>query len=160
MPIAALRETLTKSPSLLHEIHPIKCEELVGAVLRDHMDCEVKHVGRTGDGGIDLILISGSTQFVVQVKRRVDPQSTEGIVPIRELIGAMILGEHKNGIFVSTSKTFSKAAKLAASVVPAKTKNIEKLELIDCRTFVELLHLTGPQITQPWQDRNWRKEFW
>ena len=160
VPIAALRETIRKSPDILYQIHPTKFEELVGSVLKDHMDCEVHHVGKTGDGGIDLILVKAQKRFVVQVKRRTHPDSTEGIAPIRELIGAMILTGHKNGIFVSTSEKFSLAAKVAAVAVPAKTKEIERIELIDCPSFAAILELTRDKLHRPWEKSEWQVKFW
>lgn len=33
-------------------------EELVASIFRDHYDCEVQVVGKSNDGGVDLILIN------------------------------------------------------------------------------------------------------
>jgi hypothetical protein len=70
VPVNALRRELTKNLRLLAELHPTKMEELVGAILSDFMDCEVVHTGRTGDGGIDLLLLDGDTPYVEPRARR------------------------------------------------------------------------------------------
>ncbi|MBL3601863.1 MAG: restriction endonuclease [gamma proteobacterium endosymbiont of Lamellibrachia anaximandri] len=160
IPMNTLRGVLSQDNSLLYHLHPTKFEKLVGSVFRDHLDCEVRHLGRTGDGGIDLLLIQGEKQTVIQVKRRSNKSATEGVAPIRELIGAMILRGNKNGVFVTTANTFSGPAKSAASLAPKKTSDIEKIELVDCGSLIELLNLTMPKISAPWKNRNWSIEYW
>jgi len=160
VPITALRQALSKNPDVVHSIHPRKCEELVGAVLKDHMHCEVQHVGRTGDGGIDLILVTRDEPFIVQVKRRADPRAVEGVAIIRELIGAMILAGSSNGIFVTTAKSFSKSARSAAKLAPVMTPNIRTLQLIDYPSFVRLMSLTLVKLGEPWQGAQWSDMLW
>lgn len=160
LPINTLRNYLSKHTGILYDIHPTKLEQLVGSVFRDHYECEVRHLGRTGDGGVDLLLIQGERQTVVQVKRRSKKNVTEGVAPIRELIGAMILQGKKDGMFVTTAKSFSMPAKSAASQAPTKTADINKIELINCGKLVDILDLTMPKITAPWENRRWNEEYW
>jgi len=62
---------LASRPEILPRIEPPKFEHLVADVLKDRWaPCDVKLVGGTGDGGIDVILIMGeSEEYLVQVKR-------------------------------------------------------------------------------------------
>jgi hypothetical protein len=45
-------------------------EELVASVLPEHFACTAHVVGKTNDGGVDLILIDADEPIIVQVKRR------------------------------------------------------------------------------------------
>lgn len=65
VPILALRRALRKNKSLLFNIHPTQMERLVGSVFSDYFSCEVIHVGKSRDGGIDLLLIDGDGQYVI-----------------------------------------------------------------------------------------------
>ena len=84
------------------------------------MDCEIKLVGKSHDGGKDLILLNGENQTFVQVKRRTQANKVEGVSCIRDLIGASIIGEAKACVFVTTANHFSKPAQDAAKKVVEK----------------------------------------
>lgn len=45
-------------------------EELVASVFRDFYECEVEVVGKSNDGGVDVIVIDSDNPIMVQVKRR------------------------------------------------------------------------------------------
>ena len=149
-PLNSLRMVLNDRPTLLHEIHPKKLEQLVGSVFRDHLDCEVRHVGRTSDGGIDLILIDASEPQVVQVKRRANPKSREGVEALREFIGAMVLDERRKGIFVTTADRYTRGAKNAARQAQILGV-VDQLDLIDVHRFIEMLRVTHTKVDLPWQ---------
>ncbi|MDM8161479.1 restriction endonuclease [Labilibaculum sp. K2S] len=70
VPILSLRTYLTQQNEKIFEIHHRKMEELVASVFREYFACEVKIVGKSCDGGIDLILIMSDNPILVQVKRR------------------------------------------------------------------------------------------
>lgn len=147
VPISTLRRELLQRPKIAHELNPTRFEKLVGDILRG----EVIHVGKTNDGGIDLILINseeGST--IVQVKRRTKVNSTEGVVPIRELIGTMAINNHKQAIFVTTAKKYSKQAQ-EARVKVIQNKVVDKIELIDFPKFIDILKLTSHKQERPWE---------
>ena len=149
-PLNALRIALNDRPTMLHEIHPKKMEQLVGSVFRDYLDCEVVHVGKTSDGGIDLILIDGSEQQVIQVKRRSNPKSNEGVGVLREFIGAMVLDERRKGVFVTTAGGYTRGANKAAR--RAQTLGVVvQLDLIDVHRFVKMLRATHAKTELPWQ---------
>ena len=61
VPIASLRDYLTRHPSQLSHVSPRALEKLVADVFRETMDCEAIHVGGPNDGGIDVVLIVGDS---------------------------------------------------------------------------------------------------
>ena len=149
LPIASLRLALKDNPTILTDLHPTKLEQLVGSVFRDHLDCDVTHVGRSGDGGIDLLLVTGDQQWVVQVKRRQNTGAVEGVKPIRELIGSMVVEQYRKGIFVTTASRFTRGARVTAGRA-AIVGAVEKIQLIDINSFINLLQLTNHQNERPW----------
>ena len=50
---------------------------------------EARLVGKTNDGGVDLILLESDAPILVQVKRRKRAEKTEGVVVIRDAQSAM-----------------------------------------------------------------------
>src|ERR1044072_1496090 len=55
LPVAALRRALVANADLIDKIAKSKTEELVGSVFADYFNCEARLVGRSHDGGIDLV---------------------------------------------------------------------------------------------------------
>jgi len=110
LPLNALMSELQKRPEMLYHIAPSKLEEVAQSVLRNFFDCDVKHVGKTGDGGIDLIVIDSESPILVQVKRRADPERTELVKEIREFVGTLFIEDKRRGIFLSTARNFSKGS--------------------------------------------------
>lgn len=92
-----------------HIIDPTRLEKLIVSVLKaNYGRCEVFHVGKPFDGGVDVIFIdSNNQQWLVQVKRREDPNIAEGVKTIRNLLGAMILEGSLNGVVISTADHFT-----------------------------------------------------
>jgi hypothetical protein len=74
----------------------------------------VRHLGRAPhDDGIDLILLLGDQSIAVQVKHRsiYRKQRGEGVVPLREFVGAMFpLSDVTQGIFVTSAEFYTEAA--------------------------------------------------
>ena len=125
-------------------------EELVASVFKDIMDCKVLLVGKSHDGGKDLILLDGDRQTFVQVKRRTQPDKVEAVSSIRNLIGASIIGDANACIFVTTADHFSKDAQVAAQKVVEK-KVFDSFELIDYRKFVDMLNLQKENYPKEWE---------
>ena len=148
VPVQALRREITGNSRLLAELNPTKMEQLVGSILSDYMDCEVVHVGRTGDGGIDLLLLNSDKSYVVQVKRRIK-QGGETVSAIREFIAATLLYGHRRGIYVTTTRYTRPAAEAAAKA--KELGIIEKLHLIDQEAFLRLLRLVSAKTLPPWR---------
>jgi restriction endonuclease Mrr len=125
-------------------------EKLVQSVFREHYSCDVEHVGRSHDGGIDLILVNADSPTVVQVKRRKSLDHIEGVAGIREFLGATILQNGKNCIYVSTSKKFSEPA-IEAAQQAIKVGAVESYELFDFDRFCDVLKLTTEVDPAPWK---------
>jgi hypothetical protein len=92
-PLTVLRRELQDRIRSIDSLTPYQMEKLVGSILRDLFDCEVRHVGGPKDQGVDLLLVDGDKKTVVQVKRRLRTKKAERVSVIREFIGAMILNE-------------------------------------------------------------------
>ncbi len=143
-PVLKLREHIHKRELDLRSISPKELEVVVGSVLRDHLDCRVRHVGGPGDEGIDLLLVQGKTTYAVQVKRRMNTKKAEGVAVVRDLLGSLVLGKLKRGIVVSTAQRFSTAAEHAAA------RTAFKISLFDYDMLMELVDLTSSP-DPPWQ---------
>lgn len=104
-----LAQYLKINPSFWHTINPTKLEKLVADIFRaNHRDCEVIHVGKPNDGGVDVVFVdSGKNRWMIQVKRRELAKKAEGVSTLRNLLGALLLENSKHGIVVSTSDHFS-----------------------------------------------------
>jgi restriction system protein len=151
IPLGTLRAHIANDPSCLHGVHPRKLEELVADIFSDFLDCDVAHVGKSGDGGIDVIVLDCDNPKVIQVKRRSRSNAVEGVREIREFLGAMVLQDYSRGMFVSTGRSFSEEAKRAAKEAK-KIGAVECLELVDCRKLVEILRLTDTKNRPPWME--------
>ena len=106
---AEMAQHLRRHPSLWHSMSPERLEKLVAAVYKaNYCDAEVLHVGRPSDGGVDVVFVdSGSKQWLIQVKRRENPASSEEVSTLRNLLGAMVLRDSRYGIVVSTADHFT-----------------------------------------------------
>ena len=90
----------------------------------------------TCDGGIDIILRKENDRTIgVQVKRWANKIKVE---QIRALAGALVLGGHTKGIFVTTSD-FQSGAKIAAEKFARLGYPIE---LMDAKTFYDALQIS------------------
>jgi len=150
VPIKTLEIELRKRPEIVHSLNPTKFEELVQSIFSDFYETDVSLVGRTGDGGIDLIFCDGNTPFAVQVKRRQSPNSTENVRLVREFIGAMLLKEYRNGLLVSTAKSSSKGSK-DSSKKAIELGVIDQFELIDRDKFFEIFRLRRKKVDWPFE---------
>ena len=149
--LAALRREIQRHPEVLDAISPRKMEELTGAVLSDYFPgCRAKVCGKSGDGGIDLLLIISDKPFAVQVKHRERVDLAEPVSAIREFIGAMVLGDHVNGLYVTTADRFSPASRHAARTIIQKGF-FDTFRLIDRHAFLEMMEITAEWLDQPWQ---------
>ena len=128
LPIATVRQYLAVRYDARHHINPTLFERVVGDVFRS-MRYEVVVTGRTGDGGIDVVLESSTGDRVgVQVKRHRHGIEVE---QIRAFVGALVLGGFTRGVYVTTSR-YSRGAK--GAVMAAARRGIA-IELIDANGF-------------------------
>lgn len=142
---------IRRHPNLLHSFNPTHFEKFVADVFRsNYTDAEVLHVGKSHDGGVDVLLIdSGKEQWLIQVKRRGFQKPSEEVKTIRDLLGAMHLEEARIGIVVSTAGRFSRPAREAA-IKAGKVRNPMTVRLVDKGMFDKMLDPVLPD--RPWFD--------
>lgn len=151
VPINILRDYIAKNNDRIYSIDDKKMEELVGSVFREHYNCDVHIVGKSHDGGKDLILIESDKSIIVQVKRRMSAKKIEAAKEIRELLGTTVLEGSRNSIFVTTADHFSSEA--IKTVNKAITNSIvDTFELFDYDRFMNLLNLYKKDKSEVWQD--------
>lgn len=130
LPLQVLESALTNRPDLLYAIHDKKLEEFVASVMTDfYPGCEVALCGRSGDHGIDLIVIDCDVPIAVQVRRRMSPDNVETVYPVREFLGASLLRGFHELIYVTTSR-FTRGAVVAASDAVAR-ELVTRYDLVD-----------------------------
>ncbi len=137
----------------MHSVEPRVFERLIASILRDHMDCNVLHCGRSGDGGIDLFAIDSDEPLAIQVKRRANPKSKETVSLVREFLGAMVTYDKRfrvsRGMIVTTAADFTKGAKEVAE--RAITKNlVNEMRLVRASDLIFLFGLSSIRDEEPW----------
>jgi hypothetical protein len=108
-----LAQHLRRFPDAWHSLTPAAMERFVAAIFRaNHSHCEVIHVGRPGDRGIDVIFVdSDCTRWLIQVKRRSVPKKAEGFSTLQSILGTLALEGERNGIIATTADYFSYQAR-------------------------------------------------
>ncbi len=150
--INELKEYLRRKPHLMTDIDATVFERLVGDIFKDTWgDVEVIHVGKTNDGGVDLVLIvADNVRWLVQCKRRQSLKATEGVRTVRELLGSLVTEGELKGIVVSTANHFSfEARKLAGN--PNLVDTGYEIELCDFGVLKEMMagSTPGSDIDEP-----------
>jgi hypothetical protein len=147
-----LARALLVQRDLAFQITPIELEQVVAVTLGSLMKCEAHHVGRSHNGGIDVLLLrDGQIDTVVQVKRRTKPTAVESVSIVREFLGAMYYADSRSGVFVSTGDHFSKEAEKLATTSVVKRK-VEKFDLVDCQKLIEMMQLVWIHTDPPWAE--------
>lgn len=149
IPIRALSSALLSRPELLCDMDPARLERFTASVLSDFHAVEVAVIGRSGDGGVDLVYVHCDRPFAVQVKRRQSPGATEGISLIREFLGACVLSGHRRPQIVSTAASFTRGAEEAAKEA-VRRRVVDSFELISRDKFIEYFHRTSFATLYPW----------
>ncbi len=130
--LSTIRSYLAAKYESRFAIPPQRLEEIVGSVYRDH-GYAVDVVGRTGDGGIDVILMDAhGTRIGVQVKRY---KTSIKVEQIRAFLGALVLRGYTRGVFVTTGEFQRGAFETAKG---AAERGIA-IELIDAPRFFDAL---------------------
>lgn len=145
-----LSEYIKQNPDKIYEIHHKKMEELTQAIFKEHYNCEVELVGKSHDGGKDLILINGDQPTIIQVKRRTRANKVEPATSIRELLGVTKLSEAKSCMFVTTADHYSPMAIKEANKA-MEMKLVENYELVDYKRFIDILNLHTIIEKEPWK---------
>lgn len=151
VPIEILSDYIKKNPENITHIHDKKMEELVASVFRSFYNCDAKVIGKSSDGGVDIILIYNDNPIMVQVKRRKSRVKTESVAFVRELLGATLLHQSKNCIFVTTADKFSKDAKKTASLA-IDLGLVQSYELVDYSRFIDMLQTKPINIERVWEN--------
>lgn len=112
-----LAQALRVNDKLWRCVEPYSFEKFIGDVLRaNYTNCEVMHVGRSHDRGVDLIFVdAGKKQHLVQVKCHRKRDKSEGAPTVRSLLGALVQSGKLKGILVSNAKRFTSEAQIAVS---------------------------------------------
>jgi len=149
IPIPDLLKYLQRDSNTIKTIDPYRFEKIIQEYLKQEWkDAEVIHVGKPGDGGVDILLIiSDNERWLVQCKRRSKTGYVEGVETIRKLLGAMIENDNLNGIVVTTADKFSPAAiSLASSDILRKFGL--KVKLTDYGILKEII--PNLNVKDPW----------
>jgi restriction system protein len=150
LPLPVLARELERRPNVLYDIHSKKFEQLVGAICSEFSRVKAHVVGRSGDRGIDVVLLDGERRVAIQVKRRLDETRSEGVREVREFLGAMVSEGFRRGILVTTADHFTPAA-LATRDRAVELNAVDEFELVDVRRFYEMFRAKGERL--PWINR-------
>lgn len=133
-PLNEVRQFLLAKKDSVYTAHPRLFEEVVCSVFKD-CGWNARITAYSGDDGVDVILDGNPDSTIgVQIKRNKKERKIEA-EQIRSLAGALMLGGHTKGIFVTTS-TFRKGAMNTAQ----KFAEIGyPIELIDAERFFDAL---------------------
>lgn len=140
---------IRRNPSLLNSMNPKHLELLVADIFKiNFANCETFHVGKPGDGGIDVVFVgSDKEKWLVQVKRRESKLASEGVGTIRNLLGTLMLEDNLKGIVVSTADHFTRMAIVAQQNAAFRGYTID---LIDKGKLDRMLDAALP--VRPWLD--------
>jgi hypothetical protein len=134
VPVDEIRSHLMANWDSRFSVHPRKFEEVVQRVMKS-LGYEARLTAYSNDGGIDVVLDGpNDTTVGIQVKRW---QRKISVEQIRSFVGALCLGGHKKGIFVTNSHYQRGVSKL---VETAQQKSVF-VELMDSSRFFEALQI-------------------
>jgi len=141
----------------IYSMNPTKFEIFVGSILSDFLDCEVHHVGKSGDDGIDLLALVSESPLMIQVKRRSRASATEGIDVVKLLFASATGQRGNNGMVVTSARNFTKPAMTWAQSSGIIDTGF-KLDLVDINSFMSMIGAVAKKDAPlPWQlhrDRN------
>jgi hypothetical protein len=146
---SVIAQSIRRDKSLWNSMDPKKLEIFVTDIFASfYNNCEVYHIGKPYDKGIDVLFIdSDKKEWLIQVKRRKKILSSEGISTIRNLLGTLLLENNKYGIVVSTADHFTYEACKNANL--SRDRGYE-IELIDKHKLDLMLDPLIPK--EPWLD--------
>lgn len=152
IPLSDLIDYLALSFKNVDVISPRKFELVVGDVFRN-LGYHTVVTNYSNDYGIDVILHDPQSRLIgVQVKKYKNKIEAS---QIRELTGALMLGNYTKGIFVTTSD-FRKGAKTTASLSETKGISIELLNANEFYDALKLSQLSKSRVFE-WEDFNLEK---
>ena len=107
-------------------------------------------MGRSGDGGKDLIVLDSDEPILVQIKRRHNPNTVELLNGVREFVGTLFIENSRRGIYISTAQRFSKGSKNTIKKVLNERK-LDYFEFIDYNKLCSLIDMT-PLAAPKWKE--------
>jgi restriction system protein len=138
IPLSEIREYLAAKNDVIYSVDPKVLENVVASIFSDFGYCVritgQRVPGKAGDDGIDVVLDSSDGTVGVQVRRFKKSRRIEADA-IRSLAGALVLGGHTKGVFVTTS-TFRRGAVSTARRFKALGMPVE---LVDAAQFFKSL---------------------
>jgi len=151
-PIGSLRRHLRARPTDLAFVHPTTLERLISDCLEDEFaPCEVIHLGGTGDGGVDLMLIeSDRSPLLIQVKRRADILGPQGLNVVRELNGVLFREGLARGMVVTTADRYTRGARAEAVTRTGGLVSRYEMRLRAFDDIVAMLQLPRRTSSHPW----------
>ncbi|MCP4371664.1 MAG: restriction endonuclease [Deltaproteobacteria bacterium] len=135
----------------IKSLSPIDVEKLIGEILCQYFQCDVRHVGRSHDRGIDLVMVKSDHDIAVQIKHRMKSDRVEGVALVRDFVGAMVGERYSEGIYITTAKDFSTPAR---EYVESVSRNFAPLNLINIQGFRELIGNLASNVSEAF-DRTW-----
>ena len=151
-PMTALRQRIAQRDLDPRSLSPVQLERLVGSVFRDFFQAEVRHVGASGDGGVDLLIVAADPPIAIQVKRRT-ARATESPSVIRELIGALVLRDLREGILITTAGRFTDTSHAAADSASLGRHGF-KVSLYALDALLDIVDSVQPP-EEPWLEYVW-----
>ena len=149
---AEIAAYVRRHPGLLRRMAPARFERLVADIYRaNHRHAEVMHVGRPGDGGVDIHFVDDGVPHIISVKRRGPEREAEEVATIRDLLGVLVLEGCRHGIVVSSADRFSPAAREAtrmAAIPKSLTPLGFEIDLVDEGRLDRMLDPVLPD--RPW----------
>lgn len=155
-----LIEYLRRVPDAMFELSPLKAERFVMDLLREALECEVRPVGGSNDGGVDGFIVAGDAiKTIVQVKWHRARRRSEGVRLVREIAGTLVARGVPHGLLVTTSERVSAAGQREIAEIggreilgigpmrlDVRTYNdvIDMLELASAKTNADFESLVAP----------------
>lgn len=141
VPVEPLVEYIQKRPNAIHDVHPAKLEEIVGAIYSEVLGYKVEYCsyGRP-DRGIDLIVmrIADGELVAIQVKRNKNPIE---LGQIHQFYGAVVDGGRREGVFVAAGE-FRRGALATAERLYTRTGL--RIDLVDGKRLLEFVGVMNP----------------
>src|SRR6266702_1550606 len=134
----------------LYDMEPSRFERFVGSVLSDFYHCEVHHVARSGDDGVDLLAIVRDDPIMIQVKRRKNVDAIEGVNTVKLLFASAFARRANLGMVVTTAKAFSRPSEQWI-----KRQRLKEVKFIIKLTNVSDLMTMIDAIASPDQEPPW-----
>jgi hypothetical protein len=148
--LSTLAQEIKENPGKAYTLDTTQFEITVGTILKDYMNCEVMHVGKTGDGGIDLIVIASDDPVMVQVKRRTRGSKSEGVEVVKELFASMFAASANKGMLVTTAQKFTKGAKNWVHLPALKDRNYQ-IDLVNIDRLLDMIRANSNGENPVWK---------